>query len=69
MGKKDVRGSGRVNRVLLRGGLVRPRGRCVGVDVVAHLLSGPKVGSLCTHPSFTCCRSVTVLMALSMSKV
>ena len=38
------------------------------LTVVAHLLSGPKVGTLCTHPSFICWRATTVLMALSMSK-
>ena len=39
------------------------------LTVVAHLLSGPKVGTLCNHPSFICWRSTTVLMALSMGKV
>ena len=53
---------------LLLSGMVRPGGRCVGVDLVAHLLSGPKVGTLCTHPSFICWRSTTVLMALSTSE-
>ena len=68
-GREDVRERSVSTLQLLRGGLVRPGGRCVSVDFVAHLLSGPKVGILCTHSSFTCCRSATALMALSMSKV
>ena len=67
--RESVSERGVPSLMLLQGGLVRPGGRCVSVDVGTHLLSGPKVGTLCTHPSFIVWRSATVLMALSISKV